>query len=161
MAQTELKVVAVDWKPEELANLVDNMIQTLGTLSWPNLLLRALAVYYVDGAERIASGAFKKSIELQMQSYSTRLIYSAIPFSFVCSFYLIYHRKVVQFVVALRTPRKVRNFPPKSEAVQKYSPAPLHGDYSKYSATTSGRAPLRSTVPRQLIQKLKEFSAYV
>ena len=52
MAQTELKVVAVDWTPEELANLADNMIQNLATLSWLNLLLRALAVYYVDGAER-------------------------------------------------------------------------------------------------------------
>ena len=81
MAQTELKVVAVDWTPEELANLADNMIQNLATLSWLNLLLRALVVYYVDGAERIASGASKKSIELQMQSCSTRLIYSAILFS--------------------------------------------------------------------------------
>ena len=81
MVQSELKFFAVDWTPEELANLVDNMIQNLATLSWPNLLLRALAVYYVDGAERIASGASKKSIELQMQSCSTRLIYSAILFS--------------------------------------------------------------------------------
>ena len=64
MVQSELKFVAVDWTPEELANLVDNMIQNLATLSWLNLLLRALAVYYVDGAERIASGASKKSIEL-------------------------------------------------------------------------------------------------
>ena len=81
MVQSELKFFAVDWTPEELGNLVDNMIQNLATLRWLNLLLRALAVYYVDGAERIASGASKKSIELQMQSYSTRLIYSAIPFS--------------------------------------------------------------------------------
>ena len=91
-------------------------------------------------AERIASGASKKSIELQMQSCSTRLIYSAILFSSYAMLFL----PVAQFVVALRTPRKVRNFPPKSEAVQKYSPAPLHGDNSKYAA----RAPLRSTVPR-------------
>ena len=149
MVQSELKFFAVDWTPEELANLVDNMIQNLATLSWPNLLLRALAVYYVDGAERIASGASKKSIELQMQSCSTRLIYSAILFSFrmLCCFYL------EEFVVALRTPRKVRNFPPKSEAVQKYSPAPLHGDNSKHAA----RAPLRSTVPRQLIDFFTYF----
>ena len=81
MAQTELKVVAVDWTPEELANLADNTIQNLATLSWLNLLLRALAVYYVDGAERIASGASKKSIELQaILLDSTHLFCNSILF---------------------------------------------------------------------------------
>ena len=98
MVQSELKFFAVDWTPEELANLVDNMIQNLATLSWLNLLLRALAVYYVDGAERIASGASKKSIELQMQSCSTRLIYSAILFSSYTMLFLPDVAKLLNFL---------------------------------------------------------------
>lgn len=98
MVQSELKFVAVDWTPEELANLVDNMIQNLATLRWLNLLLRALAVYYVDGAERIASGASKKSIELQMQSCSTRLIYSAILFSSYTMLFLPDVAKLLNFL---------------------------------------------------------------
>ena len=98
MVQSELKVVSVDWTPEELANLVDNMIQNLATLRWLNLLLRALAVYYVDGAERIASGASKKSIELQMQSCSTRLIYSAILFSSYTMLFLPDVAKLLNFL---------------------------------------------------------------
>ena len=98
MVQSELKFFAVDWTPEELANLVDNMIQNLATLRWLNLLLRALAVYYVDGAERIASGASKKSIELQMQSCSTRLIYSAILFSSYTMLFLPDVAKLLNFL---------------------------------------------------------------
>ena len=98
MVQSELKFFAVDWTPEELANLVDNMIQNLATLRWLNLLLRALAVYYVDGAERIASGASKKSIELQMQSCSTRLIYSAILLSSYTMLFLPDVAKLLNFL---------------------------------------------------------------
>ena len=122
MAQTELKVVAVDWTLEELANLVDNMIQNLATLSWLNLLLRALAVYYVDGAERIASGASKKSIELQMQSCSTRLIYSAILFSsYAMLFFFIWSN-----LLWLCEPQgRFATSPQNPKQFKKYSPARL------------------------------------
>ena len=121
MAQTELKVVAVDWKPEELANLVDNMIQNLAILSWLNLLLRALAVYYVDGAERIASGASKKSIELQMQSYSTRLIYSAILFSSYAMLFLpdVLPQQSCSICCGFANPKEGSQLPPKIRSSSK------------------------------------------
>ena len=147
--QTELKVVVVDWPPEELAKFADSLIQTSATSSWLNLLLRALALYCVDDMKRIASGVSKKSIELQMNPTrldSTHLFCNSILF--VSCFIAAKLLNLLwlcepqgRFATSPQNPKQFKNIRQRLSTVtiQKYSPAPVslsappfHGNLFKY-----------------------------